>query len=69
MYVKPGYMSYFAAFRFLLFLSLAKQITKNTIPYTVVMGVAIPMKNSEALGSLDMIMETGIRMQKAEVIP
>lgn len=46
-----------------------KQTRKKIIPYTVVIGVAKPTSIKDAPGSLDMKMETGIRIQKADVIP
>ena len=46
-----------------------KQITKKIIPYTVVIGVAIPTEVRDVSGNLDIMIDTGIRMQNAEVIP
>ena len=46
-----------------------KQITKKIIPYTVVIGVAIQTKVRDVSGNLDIMIDTGIRMQNAEVIP
>ena len=39
------------------------------MPYTVVIGVAMPTIIKDAPGSLDMRTDTGILMQNAEVIP
>jgi hypothetical protein len=47
----------------------AKQRKKKIIPYTVVIGVDIPTRNRDAFGSFDIKIDTGIRMQNAEVIP
>ena len=42
---------------------------KNRIPYTVVIGVANPTSISDVFGSFDIKIDTGIRMQNADVIP
>ena len=39
------------------------------MPYTVVIGVARPTSIRDAPGSRDISIDTGIRMQNADVIP
>ena len=56
-------------FDFCLLFKTAKQITKNIIPYTVVIGVAVPTQTSEAFGSLDIKTDTGILIKNADVMP
>ena len=42
---------------------------KNIIPYIVVIGVASPTIISEVFGRRDIKIDTGIRIQNADVIP
>lgn len=61
---------YYGAWRvFFSFDSLAKQIRKKRIPYTVVIGVARPTIINEVSGSFDIKIDTGIRIKNADVIP
>lgn len=46
-----------------------KHIIKNIIQYTVVTGVAKPIRINDVSGSFDINIDTGILMQNSEEIP
>lgn len=59
----PGFYAGF------LCLSQAKHMRKKAMPYNEVNGVANPTMAREVPGSRDIRMDSGMRMQKAEVMP